>query len=486
LLRPLEIRLSTAQLAAHILVAIYLFMLVGRIPELIGVIAGSGFSIFPATWASALLLTLLSGSVLSAMMSRPGTYLAGLTGWMILILPLSTWRTGSVKFLTDMWLKSFLAFTLVASAAYTLKHCRRFMLVLALATVSTALQVAITSVENQARLQLSYGSLAQANALSYHLLYGIPFVYLFAVQKSRIVKTVGILTMLWTTSTVLRTGSRAGLLELGILAVLIFLRLDGFNKIKFLGLFCAAILAALPFVTADAAKRWATLLGSPSSLLESKIESSENIDAAYLSAIESSESRIRALKDSVRLTLERPITGVGPGNFAAASSDPSQLKGRKAVWAETHNAYTKVSSECGIPGLALFVGCLVYCWRTAWKLYQRARRAPAGAQMGEIANQAYCLIMALSLFAFNGMFDGNSFMFYFPVLVGLTSAFRFSAERALAAHRPAPGPAAQAPPPAALSNTPPPRAPAEPPPIASAAPWMQPGPRTRTHPKFCR
>jgi O-antigen ligase len=313
------------------------------------------------------------------------------------------------------------------------------------------------------------------------LVFGIPFVYLFTLRKNRIGRTVGVITLLWATASILRTGSRAGLLELGILGLFVFFRLDGINKLKFLGVFCAAVLAAIPFVTTGAAQRWMTLLGSPSSLLEAKLESDEAIDEAYLSALESSEARLRMFNDSVRLTLEKPLTGVGPGNFASASSDPSRLRNRKAAWADTHNAYTKVSSECGLPGLALFLAALICSWRIAWKLYRRARGRP-GTE--EIANQAYSLMMALSLFAFNGLVDSNAYLYYFPVLAGLTFAFQQSADLALAT--PLPAPPVANPVAAAESTDLPQPVPNEPPPIASTAPWLQPGPRTRTHPKFCR
>jgi O-antigen ligase len=70
----------------------------------------------------------------------------------------------------------------------------------------------------------------------------------------------------------------------------------------------------------------------------------------------SADERRRLLQESINLTLEHPLVGVGPGCFQAAVYDEAKAKGiRHNVWLMTHNSYTQLSSETGFPGLILLL-----------------------------------------------------------------------------------------------------------------------------------
>ena len=56
---------------------------------------------------------------------------------------------------------------------------------------------------------------------------------------------------------------------------------------------------------------------------------------------------------SLSTTMEHPLFGIGPGNFAIVSGS----------WHGTHNTYTQFSSEAGIPSLMLFALILWSCLR---------------------------------------------------------------------------------------------------------------------------
>lgn len=76
------------------------------------------------------------------------------------------------------------------------------------------------------------------------------------------------------------------------------------------------------------------------------------------------ENRRLLLKESIAVTLRRPIFGVGVGNFPVYVNGMNKEEGRlKEAWHGTHNTYTQLSSETGIPGLAIFIGILVVSWR---------------------------------------------------------------------------------------------------------------------------
>ena len=73
---------------------------------------------------------------------------------------------------------------------------------------------------------------------------------------------------------------------------------------------------------------------------------------------------------AVRMSADRPITGVGPGRFgieapAYVRNNPLEL--REPV---VHNSYLHVLAEIGLLGLLGFVGFLV----SSWRLLSRGRR----------------------------------------------------------------------------------------------------------------
>ena len=65
------------------------------------------------------------------------------------------------------------------------------------------------------------------------------------------------------------------------------------------------------------------------------------------------EARRELLKESIRLSFQHPLFGVGPGNFPAATES----------WRVTHNTYTELSAEGGFPALILFVVILGLAFR---------------------------------------------------------------------------------------------------------------------------
>jgi len=105
-------------------------------------------------------------------------------------------------------------------------------------------------------------------------------------------------------------------------------------------------------------------------------------EAAMLgSAVGSTQSRIYLFRRSVEFTMRNPLFGVGPGQFQVAEADDAKIKGLRAVWHETHNTYTQISSETGIPGGVLFIAALVMAYRTLTRI--RKAKFPATMEYGE-------------------------------------------------------------------------------------------------------
>jgi O-antigen ligase len=233
---------------------------------------------------------------------------------------------------------------------------------------------------------------------------------------------------------ILKTGSRAALLGIVLIAGALFIKLSLAGKLKMaaLGLLLLPVLiSATPGYIRD---RYLTMFttGQVDSAFEAELQRS---------TVESSQSRWRLFKDSVVTTLSNPIFGVGPGVYVVVSNERSWKEFGKQHWMNPHNTYTQISAETGLPGLAFYLAALFFSFRgTSFPLARRLRNPPAEVQ--ELALAVFCLRLTLGAFSVATFFGTNAYDFFFPTLAGLAVA----AERCIRRHAAAaPAPAARSP-----------------------------------------
>jgi O-antigen ligase len=115
----------------------------------------------------------------------------------------------------------------------------------------------------------------------------------------------------------------------------------------------------------------------------------------------SAQQREFLLRRSLEVTLQRPLLGVGPGNFPEASG----------VWRGAHNTYTQLSAEAGIPALLLFLWIFR---RTFARINRTIPLAAHNRQVHLLAQgmRASLVAMAVGAFFYDGAYH---FFFYFPI-----------------------------------------------------------------------
>jgi len=122
-------------------------------------------------------------------------------------------------------------------------------------------------------------------------------------------------------------------------------------------------------------------------------------------ASESSEQRKELLIQSLIVTAQHPLFGIGPQNFMIASG----------VWHVTHNSYTQMSSEGGIPAFLLYVLIL---WRGITNL-REVRRNPRTTKRIRIF--AMALEASLAAYLVGSFFLSQAYQFFPYCLVAYTS-----------------------------------------------------------------
>jgi len=126
----------------------------------------------------------------------------------------------------------------------------------------------------------------------------------------------------------------------------------------------------------------------------------------------SSESRIDLWRDCIKLLIENPVFGIGPGNFPVVAKSLGYTAGKQA-----HSVWMQQAAETGAPGvLALFCVFAI----SIVKLWPLARQRLTDQNRSEVA-VASGLIMSMVGFAVAGQFVslGGLEIPYYAAMIGV-------------------------------------------------------------------
>jgi O-antigen ligase len=262
------------------------------------------------------------------------------------------------------------------------------------------------------------GTIGNSNDLAAHLLLVVPFL-LFIALKPRtglLFRFLAAVAGVFGLFEVLRASSRGALIALLLTTIFLFVR----GSVRQKAVVGAVAVVGLVF--------FATLL--PASTRQRLMSFSKGADSSK-EALESSEMREYLLKQSIVDTLENPLFGVGPNQFASYHANNAPKSMTKAdlqvhpLWYETHNSYTQISGECGIPALVFYLAAGISTFGLLAKIRKRAR----GAYRQEIVTATYCLTMGLFAYSTAIFFVNFGYYYQFPTISGLVVAMSFAVNR---------------------------------------------------------
>ncbi len=267
-------------------------------------------------------------------------------------------------------------------------------------------------------------SLADPNFYALYLLIGTALLGLIASQKTGWVRLCAIVLIPINLAGVGRSGSRAGLVTL--LAGLIMFLIYGSAKQRtvVLSASLAGILAAGVILPDQIRARFTNLFVSAGfqALTTGKTTQSGETTTDTSVAESSTEARMYLLRRSLILTAKHPLFGVGPDQFQGAEAADASANGVRGAWHFTHNTYTEISSETGIPGLILFAGALFGSYRGLSAIRKRGKTRHI-RQMALFLQTAYFMLMVGAFFLSLG-YGGLPF-----VMIGLTEAFKLAVKK---------------------------------------------------------
>ena len=395
---------------------LFLFLVISRTPDFIGV---SGVAL--AVGLAALTAVALSGGVASAITSKAGLFLSAFTVWLCVCLVFSVWKGGSFHLLKETWSRTVLAFVIVGGSLFTVAQLRKAMYTTAAAAVAMLMFAVLFASGASGRLAFHQGTLSNPNELAAYLLLTVPFcLFVFLESKKMVVKIAMILVTLMLLGMTLRTGSRSGLVNIGVLGIYLFFRASVPKKFLIAVASVVMMIASPLYLPDSVLARFRTIFSSEQPGAKSTSEDPQDRQGDF--AAGSTESRSYLIRKSIEVTFANPLFGVGPGMFAVAASDIAKEEGNRALWQQTHNTYTQVSSETGIPGLMIYLGLMFAIFRATRFPPQWTKMADPEIQF--LNNVAFSLRLALISFCGGAMFGSLAYGMQLPLLAALAETLR--------------------------------------------------------------
>jgi O-antigen ligase len=349
--------------------------------------------------------------------------LAALTAVLIFSVPFSSWPGGSTQILTKYWLKSAILFFILAGNVVTLRWYQWVTRVICLSVGTVLLATHVFGVDEGGRLE-SEGALNNPNDLASHLLTLIPFA-LIMIRTSKPLsfsRGAALAIMGATVVTVLKTGSRSGLVTLIVFGLYLFFR--GSIAIKALMIAVASSLVMIaPFITSvEAMERYLSFFGR----MSREQATSRQVEYAEGSA----DSRLALLKHSLIATITHPIVGVGPGQFGGYIAD-KQPAGVGKAWPQTHNSFTQMSSEVGLIAGLLYLGLVIRAFASS-RLVSKTATRNGNTHLAVYGDALTTSVLCFSVAAF---FGNYAYFAYVPLLAACGESLRYiaSTEAPLAA-----------------------------------------------------
>jgi len=398
----------------------YIFIRFSYLTDIFGYLSSSKTFLVLAFGIPVALLTVVSGGLMRAFRAGPTYWASALMLWMVIVVPFGYWKRGSIDILIVAFQTEFSMLFMIAGVVFALSDVQKVLSAISLAGVVTIFASFLFGASQLGRFSIAFGSLANANDYATHLIVLLPFLVLTILNaKNVFVRLGGAVFPLLAVFLLLKTGSRAGLLSLVFILGFLFVRGTQTQRFALVGASIVIMLAAAVAIPRATLLRYLAF----GDTRDESIEVSRDLNVAA----ESASQRQTLLIESLYITAAHPLFGVGPGNFAPAEAELASGSGRRGAWLLSHNTYTEISSETGIPGIIFFLGMLVSSFLSLRSVLKKTRNNPAFAS---IQRTAVCLMVSLAGFCICIFFASMSYRFYFPALVGLIVSFSAAAQRA--------------------------------------------------------
>jgi O-antigen ligase len=331
--------------------------------------------------------------------------LLALLAQMILTIPFAYWRGGAFDTVVNKFSKGVIVALLITLVITKMSQLRKLLYIQGSAVALITVGSLIVNHTKDGRLMgIQKGILENSNDLAINIAINFPLCMAFVFAgKGGLRKVLWSLSLFALMAGVVATYSRSGAIAMAI-SCLICLWEFGVKGRRFMLLASTAILGVLAvgFLAASPkyVSRLASLVKSPAGA-----EVSGTMESHGDSSL---QARSHLLKESIKLTFQHPIFGVGPGNFPVVTGE----------WRVAHNTYTEFGAEAGIPALLLFLALLMSSMRRV----RSVSKLPSYASDPEIRLWSSALWAAILGYAAGAMFASTEYNLFPYFIVGYICA----------------------------------------------------------------
>jgi O-antigen ligase len=333
---------------------LYAFLLISRILNVLG----NGFKI-PAVLLALLGISLLLTRQVFAFWKTPaGKVMPVFVAWVLATWLLAPRAVESWKLMQKI-LEGAVLFAASGLLTRTADFTKMFRVLGGAGMVAAGLGL-VWGIEKYGRLALRGGPCADPNYYAMTLLATIPLIWSLVARRPIRIRLISLLAGALPFVMLIRTGSRASFVAMGAMLVVLFFLSSLTSRILLASLAAVGFVILVAFVPNALKSR---LGGAPTE----RSGADEN----------SATARGTLLATSLALTVDNPIFGVGPGNFAATVVEEGRSRGLEWAPLGTHNTYTQISSETGFPGMLLFLLLIGFSFKNVVSLVRQT--SPKGA-----------------------------------------------------------------------------------------------------------
>lgn len=337
-----------------------------------------------------------------------------LTAWFVLGLPFAYWRSHSLEIMWSEWMKTVVIFVLLTQTVTTRKRVHYLLWLIfisGLMATGGSLLLGHVDLESEQRFMGLTRGFFSGNYLGIAAGVTVPYLSVMLIRSRSILKQLLLIACFASmVFMIVLTASRSNLISIIVSLLLTWvLVLKDSIKAQLIGVcFAVGLVVAVAFAPIAFWERVGTLWGSQASATSTFGDS----------ANESELQRKRQLDLSIVVTAKYPIFGLGIANFAIYSGSTIGVAG---AWLGTHNTFTQISSEGGIPALIIYLMLLVTVIVNMRRLAKRCKRRPELAEEKALANAT---IVSILSFMVGACFAHIAYEYYLYYLAGVGVALQ--------------------------------------------------------------
>jgi O-antigen ligase len=361
-------------------------------------------------WPAGILMALAfvaCGTAFRGLKTTAGKAWLGMMVCVLFSTAFSIWKSESVGLLESYIPKSLFLFFYCCAFTVTLRQCRFLIVANIVCTSAILLSVGLFGQVVDGRLCIPDSFfMGGGNDLALALVSSLGFTLYLLLQRSIVAQLLGAAEFLLSLYYLLKTGSRGGFLALSaFLLIWLFFSAQRWKLVAML----APALALVVFLPGSTLNRLVEIA------VPGDLKGSTAVGEAQLSQIE----RTMLLEKSIEFAWTHPLFGVGPGMFTEALYRADVANRTHTHALGTHNTYTQVAAECGLPALVCYLVVLLSSIGSNYRIMKRTRGAPGGER---VFTSALALFGSLIAFGVATIFHHDAYALTLPVLSGLSAA----------------------------------------------------------------